>query len=84
MRKYFNNGDNGYAYVKYIKWVNEEINGLIVQCKNNNFTIEELPEKINRPNFNIPKLIDEYNWITITRRITLPPNWHPCDDKSQL
>lgn len=23
------------------------------------------------------KLLDEYNWVTITHRITVPPHWHP-------
>lgn len=72
MRKYFNNGDSGYAYIKYIKKVNEDINDLIVQCKNNNFSIEELPEKINRPHSTVPKLIDEYHWVTITKGWKVP------------
>jgi hypothetical protein len=72
MRRYFNHGENGYTYIKYIKKVNEVINDLIVQCENNNFTIEELPKKINRPYSTIPKLIDEYNWVTITKKWKLP------------
>jgi hypothetical protein len=72
MRRYFNNGDNGYAYIKYIRKVNEYINNLIVQCKKNNFSIEELPMKIDRPYSTIPKLIDEYNWVTITKGWQIP------------
>ena len=72
MQKYFNEGRNGYAYIKYIKKVNEEITDLINQCENNNFTIKELPQKINRPNSSIPKLIDEYHWVTITKKWELP------------
>jgi hypothetical protein len=29
----------------------------------------------------LAKFIDEYNWITITNKIEVPPKWHPCDDK---
>jgi hypothetical protein len=29
----------------------------------------------------LAKFIDEYNWITITNRTTVPPRWHPCDDE---
>ena len=72
MRKYFNQGDSGFAYIQYIKKANEIIKDLIVQCKNDNFTIEELPKKINRPYSTIPKLIDEYNWVTITKKWQLP------------
>jgi len=35
------------------------------------------------PPLTLAKYLDEYNWITITREITLPPKWHPCDDKSR-
>lgn len=72
MRKYFNQGDSGFAYIQYIKKAKEIIKDLIVQCKNNNFTIEELPKKINRPYSTIPKLIDEYSWVTITKKWQLP------------
>lgn len=72
MRKYFNWGDSGYAYVRYINHVNKIIKDLIIQCKYNNFSIEVLPEKINRPNSSIPKLIDEYHWVTITKGWQIP------------
>jgi hypothetical protein len=29
--------------------------------------IADLPELVNRPNSSPPKLIDEYNWVVITR-----------------
>ena len=45
MRRHFSNGGNGYACIKYIKMLNEVINDLVIQCKNNNFTIEEVPKK---------------------------------------
>ena len=35
------------------------------------------------PPLTLAKYLDEYNWITITKKITLPPKWHPCDDKSR-
>jgi len=42
------------------------------QCKKNNFSLEEFPKIIKRPNITIPKLIDEYHWITVTRNFKIP------------
>lgn len=72
MRDDFREGDSGFAYIEYIKKANELIRDLIIQCRNNNFEINELPKKINRPYSTIPKLIDEYNWVTITKGWTVP------------
>lgn len=27
----------------------------------------------------LAKYLDEYNWVTITKNIQVPPKWHPCD-----
>jgi hypothetical protein len=64
IRDNFKKGDNGFAYIQYIKAANEIVKDLIIQCNRNNFQIEELPKRINRPYSTIPKLIDEYFWIT--------------------
>lgn len=61
-------GENG-SYTKFMKSVTEEIISL---CAENEIKIEKLPEKINLPNKIVPKLIDEYNWMTITRKLTPP------------
>lgn len=37
-----------------------------------------LSEKLEiAPRIPLAKYLDEYNWITITQRIQLPPKWHP-------
>lgn len=42
-----------------------------------------LSEKLRLdPPVPLAKFLDEYNWITITKRVQLPPRWHPCDDRS--
>jgi hypothetical protein len=73
IRNDFGEGDSGLAYIVYIKKVNETIKDLMIQCRKNNFEIEELPKKINRPFSTIPKLIDEYSWVTNPKRgLTIP------------
>lgn len=63
----FGKGDSGLAYIEYIKKVNNIIKDLKSQCNKNNFEINELPKRINRIHSTVPKLIDEYNWVTITK-----------------
>jgi len=72
MRNDFEKRDSGFAYIEYIKKSNEIIRNLVIQCNNNNFEINELSEKINRSYSTILKLIDEYNWVTITKGWTVP------------
>jgi hypothetical protein len=52
----------------------EKMQGLILeirkQCEQHGFKLHEIPLKLNRPDVTIPKLIDEYNWITITNGLS--------------
>jgi hypothetical protein len=41
-------------------------------CKANDFDISELPNKINRDNSTVLELINEYIWVTVTRKCRLP------------
>lgn len=67
MRDYFNEGDSGFAYTNYIKNASKLIKELEKECNINGFEITDLPSKINRSFSTLPKLIDEYNWVIITR-----------------
>ena len=59
-------GLNG-SYIEFLREIKLVIGALKCQCKRCGFELEELPEKLERPNSTIPKLIDEYNWVTITK-----------------
>jgi hypothetical protein len=58
---------NGNSYVKYLNDIKDTLEELEIECRLNGFEINELPQKINRPISTLPKIIDEYNWVTITR-----------------
>jgi len=30
------------------------------------------------PQKSLAKYLDEYNWVTMTREVRVPPRWHPC------
>jgi hypothetical protein len=60
------------SYVEFLKKVKSVIGTLECECKKYGFKPEKLPEKLGRPEATLPKLIDEYNWITITKGCPLP------------
>lgn len=72
MRKKFKYGDDALSYIQYLKLVKDMALDLNKQCKLNGFSIEDLPEKIDRQGVNIPALIDEYHWVTITNKVKPP------------
>jgi len=64
------NEPNGYA--RFLKETKELVLDLKGQCERRNIAIENLPQKLNRPRSSVPQLIDEYNWVTITKGCILP------------
>jgi hypothetical protein len=42
------------------------------ECEKNGFALAELPARVGRPKSSLPKLIDEYLWVTITKKWHLP------------
>jgi len=60
------------SYSDYLRHVKNIIGNLEEVCMKHGFKIEELPQKLNRPDSTVPKLIDEYYWITITKECPLP------------
>ena len=41
-------------------------------CKNKGFQIDDLPHKLGRPNSTVLALVNEYIWVTVTRKVELP------------
>lgn len=71
-------GSDGYA--RFLKETKQLVLDLKGQCERSNIAIENLPKILNRPLSSVPKLIDEYYWVTITKGCRLPPlerlrNW---------
>lgn len=56
------------SYVKFLKSVRSKIQKVGELCKEHEFELTDLPNILGRPNSTIPKLIDEYLWVTITKR----------------
>lgn len=62
------------SYIHYIEEVKSNLQTIKIICEQNEFTLKDLPQKLGRPNSSIPKLIDEYFWMTITQNWRVPDN----------
>jgi len=58
------------TYKSFLEKTQSVIHDLKAQCARHNIQLENLPLTLNRIDATIPKLIDEYNWITITRGLS--------------
>lgn len=58
-----------YRYLKTIQKLTCHIGNL---CKNKGFKIDDLPKKLGRPSSTVLALINEYIWVTKTRKCKLP------------
>ena len=60
------------SYFKYLI----KIRGLTLHigklCRNKGFQIDDLPQKLGRPNSTVLALVNEYIWVTETRKVELP------------
>jgi hypothetical protein len=48
------------------------LESLAEQCGRHGFSLTELPSRMGRPESSCPKLIDEFYWVTVTRKWPLP------------
>ncbi len=72
MRKVFKQKYGITTYKEYLVKVIEEIEELKISCQKNGFKLEDTSVKLNKSYTTIPKLVDEYHWITITRKCKPP------------
>lgn len=59
---------DGHGYIKYLKDIQETSFEIEKECKERGLEIYDLVKITNRPISTLPKLIDEYNWVTITKK----------------
>ena len=61
-----------HSYCDYLVRVREQIRQLCGEAAEFGIPPENIPVEIGRPRSTLPKLIDEYNWVTVTKGF-LPP-----------
>jgi len=72
MRDEFDCDGSKESYFKFLVDIRELAYRIGELCKANDFDISELPNKINRDNSTVLELINEYIWVTVTRKCKLP------------
>lgn len=72
MRKSFGCDGGPSSYVRYLNTIKNLTFHIDTLCRNKGFQIDDLPEKIGRPNSTVLALINEYIWVTETRKVKLP------------
>jgi hypothetical protein len=60
------------SYCKYLVEVREQVQQLCTEGAELGISAEDIPRRVGRPRSTLPKLIDEYNWVTLTRGIAPP------------
>lgn len=60
------------SYLRYLKMIRDLTLHMAVLCKHKGFRIDDLPQKLGRPDSTVIALVNEYIWITETRKVELP------------
>jgi hypothetical protein len=67
MRKAIADSGHLSVYAEHLRFAKRIINDWADQCSQRGLELEQLPALIGRPLSSLPKLLDEYLWITVTR-----------------
>ncbi len=59
------------SYCSFLKTVKSEILDVIGDANRAGIEAKDIPRKVGRTDSSLPKLVDEYYWITITKRDSL-------------
>jgi hypothetical protein len=72
MREELSLDGSNHSYGDYLRKVRSDLEEISIECQRNGLEFMDLPIKLGRPNSSITKLIDEYHWVTITRKCPTP------------
>lgn len=63
----------GQIYAAFIRYVaEEELSTLENDANRLGYSLTDIPQLVEKPNYSLVKLVDEYYWITKTREYTFP------------
>jgi hypothetical protein len=55
------------SYLSFLCKVQRDIQDLVGEANQTGITLEQIPDFVGRPQSSLPKLVDEYHWISFTR-----------------
>lgn len=59
--------DSKESYIEFLQLVRHELQEVVTDAEAHGVVASNIPNTLNRPFSSLPKLVDEYNWVTITR-----------------
>ncbi|MFO7997197.1 MAG: hypothetical protein R6U93_08720 [Dehalococcoidia bacterium] len=72
MRKDFGCDGSPESYFNYLSEIRDLTLHVADLCKNKGFQIDDLPRKLGRSESTVLELVNEYIWVTVTRKVKLP------------
>jgi len=60
------------SYFEYLIEIRDLASHIGELCRNKGFQIEALPQRLGRSNSTVLALVNEYIWVTVTRKVELP------------
>jgi hypothetical protein len=72
IRRHFQLDGSAHAYIGYLHIVRKNLEELDQACKELGHRLSDLPELLNRHTSSLVKLIDEYFWVTVSRKCPAP------------
>jgi hypothetical protein len=72
IRKSFGCNGSPQSYAGYLNTIRRMTLHIDTLCRNKGFQIDDISEKMGRPDSTVIELINEYIWVTETRKIKLP------------
>jgi len=60
------------SYPDFLRMAKQELTTLETSCRMCGFQLADLPVQVSRPNSTVPKLIDEYYWVTLSEGLAPP------------
>lgn len=64
--------DSQASYLSFLERAKSVLEDLATCCQRNGFQLADLPRVLDRPLSTVPKVIDEYYWVTITKNCSPP------------
>ena len=74
VRTHFGYDGSGRSYCRFLQTVQGWLNELSANCRKHGIEMSRLPEILNEPHASLVKLVDEYLWVTTSKKCRHPRN----------
>jgi hypothetical protein len=66
------------SYLTYLLDVQANVRGIEKEAAAAGIKAADIPRALGRPKSSLPKMVDEYFWVTLTRGLAIPPTARPA------